>query len=76
MYRLFSCPMVRDVRLMRLKRSLLGVLRCYKSTSRWTLNFKLRREDLSFIGSDSKPIVEPGEFEVRVAGLTQKFTVK
>src|SRR5678816_2619872 len=41
-----------------------------------TLNFKLRREDLSFIGTDNKPVVEPGEFEVRIAGLTQKFTVK
>jgi beta-glucosidase len=41
-----------------------------------TLNFKLRREDLSFISADNKSIVEPGEFEVRIAGLTQKFTVK
>src|SRR5215211_981760 len=41
-----------------------------------TVSFKLRREDLSFIGTDNKPVVEPGEFEVRVAGLTQKFTVK
>jgi beta-glucosidase len=41
-----------------------------------TLNFKLRREDLSFIGTDNKPVIEPGEFEVRIAGLTQKFTVK
>jgi beta-glucosidase len=41
-----------------------------------TLNFKLRRDDLSFIGADNKPVVEPGDFEVRVAGLTQKFTVK
>jgi len=41
-----------------------------------TLTFKLRREDLSFIGTDNKPVVEPGEFEVRIAGLTQKFTVK
>jgi beta-glucosidase len=41
-----------------------------------TLNFKLRREDLSFIGADNKPVLEPGDFEVRVAGLTQKFTVK
>jgi beta-glucosidase len=41
-----------------------------------TLNFKLRREDLSFIGADNKPVAEPGDFEVRVAGLTQKFTVK
>ena len=41
-----------------------------------TLNFKLRREDLSFIGADNKSVLEPGDFEVRVAGLTQKFTVK
>jgi beta-glucosidase len=41
-----------------------------------TVTFKLRREDLSFIGADNKPVVEPGEFEVRIGGLTQKFTVK
>lgn len=41
-----------------------------------TLNFKLRRDDLSFIGADNKPTIEPGDFEVRVAGLTQKFSVK
>src|SRR5829696_210427 len=41
-----------------------------------TVNFKLRREDLSFIGADNKPVVEPGDFEVRIARLTQKFTVK
>ena len=41
-----------------------------------TLTFKLRREDLSFIGSDNKPVLEPGEFEVRIGNLTQKFTLK
>jgi beta-glucosidase len=41
-----------------------------------TVTFKLRREDLSFIGTDNKPVVEPGDFEIRIAGLTQKFTVK
>src|SRR5689334_6787664 len=41
-----------------------------------TLNFKLRREDLSFIGADNKAVLEPGDFEVRVGALTQKFTVK
>src|SRR5690349_873072 len=41
-----------------------------------TLNFKLRREDLSFIGADNKSVLEPGDFEVRVGGLTQRFTVK
>jgi beta-glucosidase len=41
-----------------------------------TLTFKLKREDLSFIGADNKPVVEPGEFEVKVGGLSQKFTLK
>src|SRR5688572_19959934 len=41
-----------------------------------TLTFKLRREDLSFIGADNKPVVEPGEFNISVGGLTQKFTLK
>ena len=40
-----------------------------------TLTFKLRREDLSFIGSDNKPTVEPGKFEVRIGNLVQKFTL-
>lgn len=41
-----------------------------------TLTFNLRREDLSFIGADNKPVVEPGEFVVTIGGLTQKFTLK
>jgi beta-glucosidase len=41
-----------------------------------TLTFKLRREDLSFIGADNKPTVEPGEFEVIVGGLKQRFILK
>lgn len=41
-----------------------------------TLTFKLRREDLSFIGTDNNPIVEPGDFEVLVAGLRDKFTLE
>jgi beta-glucosidase len=41
-----------------------------------TLNFKLRAEDLSFIGADNKRTVEPGEFEVKIGGLSQKFTLK
>jgi len=41
-----------------------------------TLNFKLRREDLSFIGSDNKPVAEPGDFEVMIGGLKAKFTLK
>ena len=41
-----------------------------------TLSFKLRREDLSFIGADNKPIAEPGEFEVKIGGLSQRFTLR
>jgi beta-glucosidase len=41
-----------------------------------TLTFTLRRDDLSFIGIDNKPVVEPGDFDVSVGGLTQRFTLK
>ena len=41
-----------------------------------TLTFKLRADDLSFIGADNKPVVEPGEFEVRIAGLKDRFELK
>ena len=41
-----------------------------------TLNFKLRRDDLSFIGADNKPVAEPGEFDVKVGSLSQRFTFK
>jgi beta-glucosidase len=41
-----------------------------------TLNFKLRRDDLSFIGNDNKPVAEPGDFEVVIGGLMQRFTLK
>jgi beta-glucosidase len=41
-----------------------------------TLTFKLRRDDLSFIGADNKPTLEPGDFEVKVGSLSQRFTLK
>jgi beta-glucosidase len=41
-----------------------------------TLTFKLRREDLSFIGADNKPTAEPGQFEVRIGDLSQRFTLR
>jgi beta-glucosidase len=41
-----------------------------------TLTFKLRADDLSFIGANNKSVVEPGEFEVKIGGLSQKFTLK
>jgi len=41
-----------------------------------TLTFKLGRDDLSFIGADNKPTVEPGDFTVMVGGLSGKFTLR
>jgi beta-glucosidase len=41
-----------------------------------TLNFRLRRDDLSFIGADNKPVVERGEFEVMIGGLKERFELK
>src|SRR5687768_6265834 len=41
-----------------------------------TLTFKLRTDDLSFIGANNKPVVEPGEFEVMIAGLKERFEWK
>ena len=40
-----------------------------------TITFELEREDLSFIGQNNRPTVEPGDFEILVGGLTEKFTL-
>lgn len=39
------------------------------------VNFTLHEKDLSFIGLDNKPVVEPGEFKVAIAGLSRKFVL-
>lgn len=39
------------------------------------LTFTLTRDDLSFIGADNRPTVEPGDFTVMVGNLTEKFTL-
>jgi beta-glucosidase len=41
-----------------------------------SLTFTLRRDDLSFIGMNNKPVVEAGEFEVLVGGLSGKFSLQ
>jgi beta-glucosidase len=41
-----------------------------------TLTFKLRPDDLSFIDANNKRVVEPGEFEVAIAGLKDRFILK
>jgi len=41
-----------------------------------TLRFKLRLEDLSFIGADNKPVAEDGAFEVSIGALKQRFTLE
>jgi beta-glucosidase len=40
------------------------------------VEFKLGREDFSFIGRDNKAVVEPGEFKVAVANLAKNFTIE
>lgn len=40
-----------------------------------TLTFELERDDLTFIGENNRPVVEPGDFEVLVGGLSEKFTL-
>jgi beta-glucosidase len=40
-----------------------------------TLTFTLKHDDFSFIASDNKPTVEPGDFTVMVGGLSDKFTL-
>jgi beta-glucosidase len=41
-----------------------------------TLTFTLHQSDLSFIGSDNKSVIEPGDFEVTVGALKDRFTLK
>jgi beta-glucosidase len=41
-----------------------------------TVSFTLRRDDLSFIGAYNKPVVEPGDFDVMVGSLTDRFTLQ
>jgi beta-glucosidase len=40
------------------------------------LTFTLRQDDLSFIGADNKPTVEPGDFDVMVGNLTDGFKLQ
>lgn len=41
-----------------------------------TVEFTLRPEDLSYVGLDNKPTIEPGEFTVMVGGQNAKFTLR
>jgi beta-glucosidase len=41
-----------------------------------TLTFSLQRDDLSFIGAGDKPVLEPGDFDVMVGNLSDKFTLE
>jgi beta-glucosidase len=40
------------------------------------LTFKVNSSDLSFIGANNKPVVEPGDFEVMIAGLKERFVLR
>ena len=39
------------------------------------LNFTLRPEDLSFVGADNRTTIEPGDFDVIIGNLSDKFTL-
>jgi beta-glucosidase len=41
-----------------------------------TLSFALGRDDLSFIGPDNRPMIEPGDFTVMIGGLSKSFTLR
>ena len=41
-----------------------------------TVSFALQAKDFSFIGRDNKPTIEPGEFQVSIGQLAQKFTLE
>jgi beta-glucosidase len=41
-----------------------------------TVTFNLHPADFSFVGSNNRPVIEPGDFEVSVGGLKDRFTVK
>lgn len=41
-----------------------------------TIKFTLYKDDLSFIGQDNKLVVEPGDFEITIADLKEKFVFK
>ncbi len=41
-----------------------------------SLTFSLHPEDFSFIGSDNKPVIEAGDFEVSCGGLRSRFSIR
>lgn len=41
-----------------------------------TLTFKLRMDELAFTGTNNKPVLEAGDFEVMVGNLKDKFTLQ
>ena len=42
---------------------------------RRTVTFRLPIQQLAFIGRDDKPVVEPGDFDVTIAGLSARLVV-
>ena len=41
-----------------------------------TVCFELKWDDFSFIGRDNKPVVEPGEFKIRIAELAETLVIE
>jgi beta-glucosidase len=40
------------------------------------VTFRLPMADLAFVGTNNRFVLEPGEFQVSVGGLTQRFAVR
>jgi len=40
-----------------------------------TVSFDITVDDLSFIGMENKPIIEPGEFEISIGNLKSIFSL-
>ncbi|HEY2064400.1 MAG TPA: glycoside hydrolase family 3 N-terminal domain-containing protein, partial [Gemmatimonadaceae bacterium] len=43
---------------------------------RRTVTFRLPIQRLAFVGIDNRPVVEPGDFDVMIGGLTDRLVVK
>lgn len=41
-----------------------------------TLAFRIAADDLAYIGRDGRPVLQPGEFDVMVGGMTTSFRVR
>jgi hypothetical protein len=46
------------------------------TSERRTITFRLPIQQLAFIGRNNRPVVEPGDFDVMIGGLTTRLVVQ